>query len=94
VYPLTRYIGCSRRGCGVSVLTTSDLSGGGTVTSGPFAGFEFENAWSAITVNNNVSVTNVTINQVPGPIVGARLPGLLLAGGGLLVWWRRRQKIA
>jgi hypothetical protein len=45
------------------------------------------------TLNERGNQTLGTLDPVPGPIVGAGLPGLILAGSGLLSWWRRKRSV-
>ena len=46
------------------------------------------------TGNPEFYVSALTYTPVPGPFVGAGLPGLILASGGFIAWWRTKRKNA
>jgi hypothetical protein len=71
-----------------------------TVQADPGNGFYSVTARFTISANDVAGSANITADiaiapaHVPGPIVGAGLPGLILASASLLGWRRRRRKVA
>ena len=44
-------------------------------------------------VTIHIATNGVSVTPVPGPVVGAGLPGVVIAAVGLLAWWRRRARL-
>jgi hypothetical protein len=74
------------------LLFSGDPASPTFITSPPGSPFQLFQFADGHFIDAQLAVT--AVSAVPGPIVGAGLPGLVMAFGGLLAWRRRRNQAA
>jgi len=70
------------------------LTGKVTATVDPYFYFDSNFAATGYSLVFSNGVGNSPVEGAPGPIVGAGLPGIILACGGFLIWRRRWERAA
>jgi hypothetical protein len=78
------------RGDAYFMLLTSFSSGNYFINSYSSAGFIL--ADYSLPSTDLIGIRDHRVAAVPGPTIGAGLPGLIFASGGLLAWWRSKRR--